>query len=136
MRHTKTLQQLQRGVFSAAVIAALLGLSGATLAAEPGDPARWYKPDVTPSERAATARKEAQAAYKEALIECAKLDKRNRGVCVAEAKAQLRSDLDYAARQGRPVTVGQRNGVEDTPAALVRRQMLLLALETGACATR
>jgi len=122
--------------FSIFALAGMAGLTGNVSAAEPGDPQRWYKPDVTQQERIATSRKEAYAAYKEALQECAKLNKNERGACVAEAKAILQHDLDYAQRRRAPEAVGLRLDIEqDSPASLVRRHLALM-LDEGACGTR
>jgi hypothetical protein len=141
MLHLKLLKNSRRTlsvVFSAFALAGLgAGFTSIASAAEPGDPPRWYKPDTTQQERIATSRKEAYAAYKEALQECARLGKNDRGACVAEAKATLQHDLDYAQRRRAPQTVGLRFDNEaDTPASLVRRHLALMMLEEGACATR
>lgn len=132
MWHFNSLKNLP----GALCVVAAIGLPGsAALAApaEPGDPARWYKADRTMQERIATSRKEAYAAYKEAQLECAKLDKRDRAACLAEAKAILQQDLEYAQRQPQAVSLRIEEG---SPASLVRRHLALMMLDEGACATK
>jgi len=130
------LRHPRRAIFVAVSLSVFAGWTGGAAAAEAGDPPRWYKPDVTQEERVATSRKEAFAAYKEALQECARLDRNERGTCIAEAKATLQHDLEYAQRRRAPQTVGLRvRSEEDTPASLVRRHLALM-LDEGACATR
>lgn len=114
---------------------AFSAFAGSAFAAEPGDPPRWYKPDTTQQERIATSRKEAYAAYKEALQDCATRDKSDRANCVAEAKATLRHDLEYAERRRAPQTVGLNFDSDESPASLVRRHLVMM-LDEGACATR
>jgi hypothetical protein len=61
--------------------------------AKPGDPARWYKDDSTARDHAATLRKEADAAYQEAKVDCHNLDLTARSLCMKEAQAQHKQDL-------------------------------------------
>ena len=65
--------------------------------AERGDPARWYVPADTPRLKYETRVKEAHAAAAEAVKECRR-EREGRAACMAEAKAQERSDLDDARR--------------------------------------
>jgi hypothetical protein len=65
--------------------------------AERGDPARWYVPADTPRLKYETRVKEAHAAAAEAVKECRR-EREGRAACIAEAKAQERSDLDEARR--------------------------------------
>jgi hypothetical protein len=67
--------------------------------AERGDPARWYQPADTPRRLYETRVKEAHAAAAEAVKECRR--EREGRACVAEAKAQERSDLEEARRDFR-----------------------------------
>jgi hypothetical protein len=117
-----------------AVLSAGLMTGGAT-AAEPGDPSRWYKADRTYAERVATSRKEAYAAYKEALDECKKFDRQDRPACIAQAKAALKRDLDYAQRQPEPVAFLSDQS-EESPASMVRRQLAMLMVGEMECETR
>ena len=65
--------------------------------AERGDPARWYVPADTPRLKYQTRVKEAHAAAAEAVKEC-RHERERRAACVADAKAQERSDLEDARR--------------------------------------
>jgi len=65
--------------------------------AERGDPARWYVPADTPRLKYQTRVKEAHAAAAEAIQECRR-ERAGRAACVADAKAQERSDLEEARR--------------------------------------
>jgi len=65
--------------------------------AERGDPARWYVPADTPRLKYETRVKEAHAAAAEAMKECRR-EREGRSACIAEAKAQERSDLEDARR--------------------------------------
>jgi hypothetical protein len=80
-----------------------IAISIPAVAAEQGapakDPTRWYSADVTPQQQAATSRKEAQAAYQEALAACRAAARGERQACIKEAKDNLKTDLD-AARSG------------------------------------
>jgi hypothetical protein len=126
------IKSIYRPIVLAVLSAGLM--AGAASAAEPGDPSRWYKADRSHAEKVATSRKEAHAAYKEAVDECKKLDRQDRSVCVAEAKAQLKRDLDYAQRQPEPVA--SLGGDDDvSPASLVRRQLAMLIVEELECET-
>ena len=64
--------------------------------AERGDPARWYIPADTPRLKYQTRVKEAHAAAAEAIRDCRR--EREGRACIAEAKAQERSDLEEARR--------------------------------------
>lgn len=84
----------------------LIGISSATTlfayasmgAVDGSDPPRWYQEDVTPQQRYQTARKEAGAALKEALLECAKLDRLAKSACVSEARALYAEEISDAKR--------------------------------------
>lgn len=65
--------------------------------AERGDPARWYVPADTPRLKYQTRVKEAHAAAAEAIRDCRR-EREGRAACIAEAKAQERSDLEDARR--------------------------------------
>ena len=65
--------------------------------AERGDPARWYIPADTPRLKYQTRVKEARAAAAEAVRECRR-EREGRAACIADAKAQERSDLEEARR--------------------------------------
>ncbi|SNS36577.1 hypothetical protein SAMN06265795_102394 [Noviherbaspirillum humi] len=58
--------------------------------------ARQMVPDSTPQQRYNTSRKEAQAAYQEALAACRSMSAGERTSCMKEAKQNLQSDLAYA----------------------------------------
>jgi len=62
---------------------------------ERGEPARWFQPDDTPQKRAATAKKEAQAALAEALAECRK-QATDRKACEKQARDQYNMDVQAA----------------------------------------
>ena len=63
-----------------------------------GDPARWYQEDTTPRARFQTLKKEAGAAYQEALADCKRAERATRATCMREARALFEQDL-AAARQ-------------------------------------
>jgi hypothetical protein len=63
------------------------------------DPSRWYTPDATPQQQAGTSRKEAQAAFQEAIAACRVVARGERQACIKEAKDNLKDDLN-AARGG------------------------------------
>lgn len=60
------------------------------------DPPRWHIEDLTPQARYQTAKKEAGAAYQEALIECKQLHGTDRANCNGAARKQYTSDLERA----------------------------------------
>ncbi len=66
---------------------------------ETDDPARWYQEDLTPQARFQTSKKEAEAAYKEAVVECKQLAPANRGNCLSDARNQLVHDLESAKKK-------------------------------------
>jgi hypothetical protein len=84
----------------AAMALALAGTTGIALAqhmsAQPGDPERWYRPNVTPMDRHQTAMKEAAAALKEALGDCREQAAPGRSACMREAREQQRKDVGLA----------------------------------------
>jgi hypothetical protein len=63
------------------------------------DPKQWSTPDTTPQARYETAKKEAGAAYQEALKECASLRGAEKSSCVKDAQASFKSDLDAAKQE-------------------------------------
>jgi hypothetical protein len=69
--------------------------------AQAGDPARWYQEDTTPRARLQTLKKEAGAAYQEALTECKKAERTARATCMQEARAIFEQDLTDAGQQTR-----------------------------------
>lgn len=68
-------------------------------AQETGDPARWYQEDLTPQARFQSSKKEVEAAYKEAVVECKQLAPANRGNCLSDARAQLVHDIEIAKKK-------------------------------------
>jgi hypothetical protein len=76
---------------------------------QPGDPQRWYQPNVTDADRYRTAMKEAGAAQKEALDECRTKAGGEREPCAREARERYRSDVE-AAKSFAP-----RNTIEKAP---------------------
>lgn len=64
--------------------------------AEAGDPARWYQEDVTPQARFNNLKKEVDAAYKEAMTECKKLERSDRKQCEGDARNQSLQDMARA----------------------------------------
>jgi hypothetical protein len=67
--------------------------------AQPGDPARWYQEDTTPSARFQTLKKEAGAAYRESLNECKKVERATRTACMQEARTTFEQDMANAKQQ-------------------------------------
>jgi hypothetical protein len=64
-----------------------------------GDPPQWYKEDVTSAQQYQTARKEAGAAYNQAMAHCRKLAGAERTVCLSEARTTYNDDLAALKRQ-------------------------------------
>jgi hypothetical protein len=64
--------------------------------AQPGDPARWYKPADTPQKLYHTAMKEAAAALKIAIDDCRQEAKADRRACVSEARRVYNDDVAAA----------------------------------------
>ncbi|HEY5800323.1 MAG TPA: hypothetical protein VIT92_08875 [Burkholderiaceae bacterium] len=60
------------------------------------DPPRWTTEDTTPEARYRTSKKEAGAAYQEALWECKKMAAGERGACLKQARDQYNLDLAEA----------------------------------------
>lgn len=60
--------------------------------------ARQLVEDKTPQAQYQTSRKEANAAYQEALVECKKMQGSERSGCMKEARSNLQSDLAEAKR--------------------------------------
>jgi len=85
------------------IVAMALALAGTTgmalaqhLASQPGDPDRWYQPNVTPMDRHQSAMKEAAAALKDALDDCRQQATPGRSACMREAREQQRKDIGQA----------------------------------------
>jgi hypothetical protein len=85
-------------LLAVSVLVGMLSAPGVMASVEPGDPARWYREDVTPRQHFETARKEAGAAYKEAIMDCAKLYGAERAACMKEARQTYKQDLADAQR--------------------------------------
>lgn len=66
--------------------------------AQGADPARWYQEDMTPQARFKTLKKEAGAAYREAVLQCRSAERGERAACLREARANFQNDMT-AARQ-------------------------------------
>jgi len=64
--------------------------------AQPGDPARWYRPADTPQKLYHTAMKEAGAALKIALDDCRGAPRSDRSECIAEARRTYQEDVEAA----------------------------------------
>ena len=67
-----------------------------TSIAQPGDPARWYKPADTPEKLYHTAMKEANAALKIAITSCRDEAKPERRNCVLDARRTYNEDVAAA----------------------------------------
>lgn len=95
-----TIRSIPRSRSLFAMASVMLILSAPAFAQEQGapakDPSRWYQPDTTPKQRAANMRKEAQAAYQEAVKACREGDKGERKACMKEAKDNLNEELSAA----------------------------------------
>ncbi|MDB5910330.1 MAG: hypothetical protein JWP34_4444 [Massilia sp.] len=61
-----------------------------------GDPARWYREDVTAAARLRTLQKEIGAGLQEAQGECRKLPAAERGACMRDARATYSQDMANA----------------------------------------
>jgi len=88
-----------RSLLAIGLLAALPVLADDARGPQPGDPARWYQPDVTASDHYRTAMKEAGAALKEALDECRPQARAEREACVREARERYRADVETARAQ-------------------------------------
>ena len=78
-----------------------LGASNALAAGEAApaiDPPRWHSEDTTPQARYQTAKKEAGAAYQEALNDCRSLLGAEKTACVKEAQATFAADMAEAKK--------------------------------------
>jgi hypothetical protein len=88
---------MNTGKMAAVLALALAGAASVASAQDatrlPGDPPRWYVPNVTPQDRYNTSVKEAAAALKEALDECRATASAD---CVRAAREQHRSDVAAA----------------------------------------
>jgi hypothetical protein len=64
--------------------------------AQPGDPARWYKPADTPQKQYHAAMKEANAALKIAMTDCRREAKSDRSACFSDAMRTYHEDVAAA----------------------------------------
>jgi len=64
-----------------------------------GDPARWYREDVTRQAQLRTLQKELGAALQEARNACKKLPAAERNACLQEARATYQRDMAQARAQ-------------------------------------
>jgi hypothetical protein len=64
-----------------------------------GDPARWYREDLTVAARLRTLQKEIAAGLQEAQGACRKLPAAERADCLAEARATYKQDMAGARAQ-------------------------------------
>ena len=96
MNSNLTSRALLTAIFAALVLAFVATANAAEGVAQPGDPARWYKPDNTPRAHYATAMKEANAALKEALVECRNLAAGQRKGCESQARSVWKDDVAQA----------------------------------------
>ena len=62
------------------------------------DPARWYSEDSSAKARSATAQKEANAAYQQALADCRKMRGAEAKSCTKEARDNYRNDMAEAKK--------------------------------------
>ena len=88
-----------RSLFAIGLLAALPAFAQNAPGPQPGDPARWFQPDVSASDHYRTAMKEAGAALKEALDECRTQARDVRDACVREARERYRGDVAQARAQ-------------------------------------
>jgi hypothetical protein len=65
----------------------------------PGDPKQWHTEDKTPAQRYATSRKEAAAAYSDALKDCGRMSSKERAQCQKDAKSNYNNDLAAARKE-------------------------------------
>ncbi|HVK55480.1 MAG TPA: hypothetical protein VM532_10685 [Burkholderiales bacterium] len=89
--------------FRITVVCLLSSLSGLAIAnlppaVEEKDPTAWYQEDLTPKAQYETAKKEAGAAYREALNDCREKRGAEKTACVKEAKAVYTQDLAEAKK--------------------------------------
>jgi len=83
-------------VVSLAAFAAIAYDPAPEAIAQPGDPARWYKPADTPEKLYRTAMKEANAALKIAMTDCRQEAKPDRHACISEAMRTYHEDVAAA----------------------------------------
>jgi hypothetical protein len=88
-----------RSLLAIGLLAAVPAFAQDAPGPQPGDPARWYQPDVSASDHYRTAMKEAGAAQKEALDECRTQAREAREACMREARERYRSDVEQARAQ-------------------------------------
>jgi hypothetical protein len=83
------------------LVASMSGLTAFAGDAEPTDKdvARWSTPDTTPQQRYETSKKEAIAAYQQALGDCRALSGKEKSECTREAKSSYEQDLAGAKKQ-------------------------------------
>jgi hypothetical protein len=88
-----------RSLLAIGLLAAVPAFAQDAPGPQPGDPARWYQPDVSASDHYRTAMKEAGAAQKEALDECRTQAREAREACMREARERYRGDVEQAKAQ-------------------------------------
>jgi hypothetical protein len=69
---------------------------GQDAADKDNDPQRWYKELITSQDRYANAKKEALAAYQQALAECRAKQQKAGASCKQEARKNFEADMTYA----------------------------------------
>jgi hypothetical protein len=88
--------------------------------------------DMSPQMRAQLARREAHAAYNEALRACRSMERSERKGCMTEAKRNLQSDLSYAKEIRNPQTsAGASGGADSGSGAMSNRGSGASGLVTG-----
>lgn len=88
-------KQLRIALVCLSVLGCGTAFAEATTSAEK-DPKQWSTPDATPQDRYETAKKEAAAAYQEALADCRSLRGAEKASCTKEAQAAYNKDLAAA----------------------------------------
>ena len=93
--------QFSSGVvfFALSMGAAMAQTSPSKTSSETGDPARWYQEDLTPQARFQTSKKEADAAYKDAVTDCKQLEASSRATCLRDARSQWMQDIETAKKK-------------------------------------
>jgi hypothetical protein len=104
MKKTSTTSEfhafLGAAMATAIAIASSVALADSTPAGAPKiDPPRWSMEDTTPEARYRTMKKEAGAAYQEALWDCKKMAASERSACQKAARDQYNQDLTVARRR-------------------------------------
>ena len=86
-------------IFSLTISTSMAQALAPSSVANTADPARWYQEDVTARARFQTSKKEADAAYKEAVIDCKQAARNDRTACAQEARTQWAQDLETARKK-------------------------------------